>query len=60
MLQLNIMNLDHLIKNLYNPEPGWDEFDCYSIYDKMCAKHSCRNAIDALDINAICQVLMSL
>lgn len=35
MLPLNLMNLDHLVKNLYNSEPGWDEFNCYSIYDKI-------------------------
>lgn len=59
MLQLNLMNLDSLIKNLYNPEPGQDEFNCYDIYDKMFTKHPCGNEIDALGINS-CQVLMSL
>lgn len=52
ILQLNLMNLDHLINNLYNPERGWDEFNYYSIYHKRFAKHPCKNATDALGINA--------
>lgn len=43
------MNLDSLIKNLCNPEPGQDQFNCYSTYDKM---YPCRNEIDELGINA--------
>lgn len=41
---------DRLIKNLYNPEPGQDEFNCYSIYDKiLLGTHV--ETIDVLSIN---------